>query len=172
VLRDALADIRSIVGGLSAERLPLAQVLAALRHETADRLDMAGIELAWQAEDQTGAEILLDYPVYRSLISLHRELVTNVIRHAGARSVEVSLALAENALTMQVRDDGVGLPASIDDEAHGGHGLRGIRRRIAELGGQFESAPAPRGTCIRVSLPLRIPEHSASGTSASPARSP
>nr|WP_047577734.1 ATP-binding protein [Methylobacterium sp. ZNC0032] len=172
VLRDALADIRSIVGGLSAERLPLSQVLAALRHETADRLDMAGIELAWRAEDQPGTDILLDYPVYRSLISLHRELVTNVIRHANARSVAVSLALNENLLTMQVRDDGVGLPAAVDDEARSGHGLRSTRRRIAELGGTFEIAPAQRGTCIRVALPLRTPEHHAPETSASPARSP
>lgn len=172
VLRDALADIRSIVGGLSAERLPLSQVLAALRHETGDRLDMAGIELAWRAEDQAGTDILLDYPVYRSLISLHRELVTNVIRHANAGSVAVSLALNENLLTMQVQDDGVGLPASVDDETRSGHGLRSTRRRIAELGGTFEIAPAPRGTCIRVALPLRTPEHHAPETSASPARSP
>lgn len=172
VLRDALADIRSIVGGLSAERLPLSQVLAALRHETADRLDMAGLELTWRAEEQAGTEILLDYPVYRSLISLHRELVTNVIRHARAQMVEISLAVAENALTMQVRDDGVGLPASADDEAQNGHGLRGIRRRIAELGGTFEIAPSPRGTCIRVSLPLRGAGHQPTEAASGQARSP
>ena len=172
VLRDAIADIRSIVGGLSAERLPLSQVLAALRHETADRLDMAGIELTWRAEGEAGTEIPLDYPVYRSLISLHRELVTNVIRHAGARTVEISLAVAENALTMQVRDDGAGLPAAADDAAQNGHGLRGIRRRIAELGGIFEIAPSPRGTCIRVSLPLRGAGHQPAEAVASPARSP
>lgn len=172
VLRDALADIRSIVGGLSAERLPLVQVLAALRHETADRLDMAGIEIAWQAAEGLDAtDILLDYPVYRSLISLHRELVTNVIRHARAQAVEVSLALAGNALTMQVRDDGVGLPAAFD-EAQTGHGLRGIRRRIAELGGTFAVVPAPRGACIVVSLPLRASGHPATETATAPARSP
>ena len=172
VLRDALADIRSIVGGLSAERLPLVQVLAALRHETADRLDMAGIEIIWQAEGLDTTDILLDYPVYRSLISLHRELVTNVIRHARAQTVEVSLALAGNALTMQVRDDGVGLPAAFDDAAQTGHGLRGIRRRIAELGGTFAVVPAPRGACIVVSLPLRASGHPATETATAPARSP
>lgn len=172
VLRDALADIRSIVGGLSAERLPLAQVLAALRHETADRLDMAGIELAWQMEGRTDAETLLDYPVYRSLISLHRELVTNVIRHAGAHVVEVSIALSENALAMRIRDDGVGLPSSPEDEARTGHGLRGLRRRLIELGGTFGIEPTPRGTCISVSLPLQAPGYPATEAIATPARSP
>jgi two-component system sensor histidine kinase DevS len=172
VLRDALADIRSIVGGLSAERLPLVQVLAALRHETADRLDMAGLALAWRADEKAGTDILLDYPVYRSLISLHRELVTNVIRHARAQTVAISLSVTENALAMEVRDDGVGLPAAADDETHSGHGLRGIRRRTAELGGTFEIAPTPHGTCIRVSLPLRGPGHPATEAVASPARSP
>lgn len=172
VLRDALADIRSIVGGLSAERLPLSQVLAALRHETADRLDMAGVELAWRAEGLDTTQILLDYPVYRSLISLHRELVTNIIRHARAQTVEISLALAGNALTMQVRDDGVGMPTSHDDESQTGHGLRGSRRRIAELGGTFDVALDPRGTCIAVSLPLRTSGDSVAETATIPARSP
>ncbi|MDT2021266.1 hypothetical protein [Methylocella sp. CPCC 101449] len=54
VLRDALADIRSIVGGLSAECLPLSQIVAALRHETGDRLDMADIVLAFRKRKRNG----------------------------------------------------------------------------------------------------------------------
>ena len=157
VLRDALADIRSIVGGLSAERLPLSQILAALRHETGERLEMAGIELSWRTDGEEDADPLLDYPVYRGLISLHRELVTNVIRHAGARSVEIALTLGENGLTMHVRDDGVGLPTQGDMEARAGTGLRGMTRRVAELGGTLGFEARDSGTGIAVKLPLRAP---------------
>ena len=155
VLRDALADIRSIVGGLSAECLPLSQVLAALRHETGDRLDMAGIQLAWRLDGEEESESLLDYPIYRGLISLHREIVTNVIRHARASAVEVSLLLSDEVLTMRIRDDSAGIPVPMEDEMQTGHGLRGIRRRIAELGGAITFEPVERGTSIAISLPLR-----------------
>lgn len=154
VLRDALADIRSIVGGLSADRLPLAQIVAALRHETGDRLELAGIALSWRYDGEDEGEILLDYPVYRSLISLHRETVSNVIRHAQASAVEVGLVLSDGILTMRVRDDGIGMPARGEDEAMG-NGLRSIRRRVVELGGTFTYEAAGRGTSILVSLPLQ-----------------
>lgn len=158
VLRDALADIRSIVGGLSADCLPLSQVLAALRHETGDRLDMAGIELSWLLEGEEESDCLLDYPVYRGLISLHREIITNVIRHAHASAVEVRLRLSEGMLSMRIRDDGDGIPPSTE-EARTGHGLLGIRRRIAELGGEIAFEPVERGTSIAISLPLRSMAH-------------
>lgn len=155
VLRDALADIRSIVGGLSAERLPLSQIVAALRHETGDRLELAGIGLSWLQEGEGDDEVLLDYPVYRSLISLHRETISNVIRHARASLVEVRLERAEGRLTMRVRDDGIGMPDLGDDESAAGNGLRSIRRRVSELGGSFAYEVAEQGTGIVVSLPLQ-----------------
>jgi signal transduction histidine kinase len=78
------------------------------------------------------------------------EALTNVVRHAQARSCAVHLMLSD-ALDVQIRDDGVGLPPGW----RAGVGLTSMRERAAELGGtyQIESMPG-EGTCIRAHLPL------------------
>ena len=71
-------------------------------------------------------------------------------RHAQARTCRVRLWLDE-AVCLEVRDDGGGLPAS----RHRGAGLLSMRERAAELGGTCQVAPAPPGgTRVLVRLPL------------------
>ena len=80
-----LADIRSIVGGLSADCLPLSQVLAALRHETGDRLDMAGIEVSPLVQNiidfaskSTGAVLAWDTFLSGEAAERHKSLVQEI----------------------------------------------------------------------------------------------
>ncbi len=152
VLRDAIADIRTIVSGLSADRLPLGQVIAALRHETGERLETAGIELDWPPEARDDDPLMLDYRVYRSLVSVHREIVSNIVRHAGAKRVEIRIAAGGPDLVMSVRDDGRGMSPQAAS-APQGTGLRGMIRRTEELGGSLTLLPVASGTAIEVRLP-------------------
>jgi signal transduction histidine kinase len=91
--------------------------------------------------------------VFRAL----QEALANVARHAGARTVRVTIAGDERAITLEVRDDGRGLPAGGEPPAweHAGHmGLAGMRERIAALGGQVELASRPgNGLTVSVYLP-------------------
>ncbi|MGB3866009.1 MAG: ATP-binding protein [Xanthobacteraceae bacterium] len=154
VLRDALADIRTIVSGLSADQLPLGRVIAALRHEAGERLAAAGIDLHWPLAAVDESTKLLDYRIYRSIVSAHREIVSNVIRHAHARRVEVTVAQQDRTLSITIADDGVGIdPANARGSAHGS-GLRGIIRRLGDLGGSFVVAPAARGSILEIRIPL------------------
>lgn len=161
VLRDALADIRTIVSGLSSDQLPLAQIVATLRHETGERLAAAGIELDWPLSEADENTELLDYRIYRGLVSAHREVVSNVIRHAQARRVEIAVVCGGEVLTIRIADDGIGLDPARTPE--GGSGLRGMIRRLDDLGGSFSLVPARPG-CI---VEIRIPR--ANGGSAAPA---
>jgi signal transduction histidine kinase len=79
-----------------------------------------------------------------------QEALTNVIRHAQARTCAVCLTL-DDALVVEIRDDGVGLPPG----GRAGVGLMSMRERTTELGGtcRIESLPG-RGACIRARLPL------------------
>ena len=161
VLRDALADIRTIVSGLSADHLPLGQVIAALRHEAGERLAAAGIELQWPLAAADESARLLDYRVYRSIVSAHREIVSNVIRHAGATQVDVTVTQEEHTLSITIADDGIGIDPTDANGRADGNGLRGIIRRLADLGGSCTVLPAARGSTIRISLPLAF--HAAPG---------
>ena len=82
-----------------------------------------------------------------------QEALTNVARHASARRAAVTITV-DNALELEVRDDGCGLPK----HHHNGVGLTSMRERATELGGSFALTGAPDGgTVLQVHLPL--PEH-------------
>jgi len=89
--------------------------------------------------------------VYRAL----QESLTNIARHAAAKNVWVVLAIDDGLLHLEVEDDGKGFAA--DDLAKSRSlGLKGMRERMAYLGGSLEVVRAPRGgTRLRVMVPVR-----------------
>jgi signal transduction histidine kinase len=97
---------------------------------------------------------LLDYRIYRSIVSAHREIVSNIIRHAQAKRVDVIATEQDRTLSITITDDGVGIdPASANGSAQG-NGLRGIIRRLGDLGGSFAALPAARGSAFEIRIPL------------------
>ena len=99
---------------------------------------------------KTGSVHALPPAVEVTAYRVVQEALTNVIRHADAAGVRVSLGYTPTRLTIQVDDDGSGPPAV----AGGGFGLEGLRERVAAIGGTFRSGPAPaRGFRLRAELP-------------------
>jgi two-component system, NarL family, sensor histidine kinase UhpB len=82
-----------------------------------------------------------------------QEALTNVLRHAAATSVMVSLRARDGALELRVADDGVGIAAS----AHGG-GLRGMRERAVLVGAELRIGPGDAGgTEVVLVIPAEPP---------------
>lgn len=125
-------------------------------------------QLAHDLSTRTGLPILLDADsrvaeldlspamelvLYRSA----QEAVNNCLRHAHARTVQVSLQCRENGVQLLVADDGVGfaVPTRLDDLVQAGHlGLAGLRERVHHAGGRLCVVSAPRaGTVVQVDLP-------------------
>lgn len=154
-LQAALADIRAIVSGLSGDQASLDRVLAETRHETARRLEAAGIALDWPVNDLPGAAVLLDYRLHKALTSAVREIVSNVIRHAGARHLAVALDLDGDRLALRFADDGHGLPADALAGETAGFGLRNLRHRIDDIGGRLTLANSAQGATLAIEVPLR-----------------
>ncbi len=95
-----------------------------------------------------------------ALLRVAQSALSNTARHARARHVEVTLDRADDAVVLDVVDDGTGfdpagLPADLPDPAAGGFGLAAMRARLRELGGTLtiESAPG-EGTALSARLPL------------------
>lgn len=146
----ALADMRSIVRGLSGQALSLQQVLAELRQECQQRCDAAGLDLHWPLVP--GAEAhTLEYETYRHLTSLLRELLSNLIRYAGASRLEVQAAVQDGCLRACLLSDGRPFGGSARST---GLGLTGLRQRVQRLSGSLEFEPLEGGT--RVHLVLRL----------------
>ncbi|HEV8275237.1 MAG TPA: ATP-binding protein, partial [Streptosporangiaceae bacterium] len=89
----------------------------------------------------------IDLSAYRIV----QEGLTNVIKHAGHASAQVLVRYTGRALELQVTDDGPGGPAG----PSGGHGLLGVRERVALFGGTFQAGNrAEGGFGLRALLPL------------------
>jgi signal transduction histidine kinase len=101
-----------------------------------------------------------DLSAYRII----QEALTNVIRHAGPSTAAVAVGYAADSLTVEVTDDGCGLPSSAAERAFAaflaagtgaGHGLRGMRERAAAAGGTIEIGPLPdHGFRVAARFPL------------------
>ena len=85
-----------------------------------------------------------------------REALTNVVRHAHATEVFVSLVIEERTLVVQVADNGRGF--RLDQLPRNCHGLASVRERLERIGGRAEWVSAPdHGTTVSFRLPLKEP---------------
>jgi signal transduction histidine kinase len=137
-------------------------------------LDDVGLDGAvrWYAEGfakRSGLEVKVDVPemaerlpkeVELALFRTLQESLTNVHRHAAARTVEIRLRREGDDVTLVVKDDGKGLApealARFEAGLAGGVGLAGMRERVTELGGQFEVESSSRGTRLSARVPARV----------------
>jgi signal transduction histidine kinase len=96
----------------------------------------------------------LPAPVETSAYFVVTEALTNAAKHARCSFAQVGVRVEEGAVTVEVRDDGVG---GADPSA--GSGLRGLADRVSALGGMLEiESPAGEGTTVRARLTLGSPE--------------
>jgi len=160
--RSALADVRAAVTGMRSTRL--AHELAAARRA----LDSAGIAFSVQ-----GVPPALPEPVETALAFVLLEGVTNVVRHAQARQCRVDFGVAEGAVTLLMRDSpqaaealpthGAQVPAAATPTPRPaqpgaspaeGHGIAGMRQRLAEVGGTLALRFGPEGGSLLARVPL------------------
>jgi two-component system sensor histidine kinase DesK len=169
--RSALADVRAAVTGMRSTRL--AQELARARRA----LDSAGVDFSVH-----GVPPALPEPVETALAFVLLEGVTNIVRHAQARQCRVDFGVADGAVTLVVRDSRQAaaapseaappvLPALPEPPAAEpapapteGHGIAGMRQRLAGVGGTLALRFGPEGGALLARVPL--PRESAAGGSA------
>jgi len=147
--REALTQLRRALGVLrsdEAARHPqpgldaLPALVAGVRN--------AGLAVTLQ-EDGESRQVPPDLAA--TAYRIVQESLTNTVKHAVANSAGVLLRWRNGALHLEVRDDGRG-PAG--DGEPGGHGLAGMRERVAAAGGELTFGPGPDGVGFRVKASL------------------
>jgi two-component system, NarL family, sensor histidine kinase DevS len=156
-VRTAMADLRTIMRGLAGEQQPAQRLLATLRHETSTRLEAAGITLSWPIELEPASDPLLDYTRYKNLTSAHREVITNILRHAEASHVDVSSTCNDHRIALAIEDNGRGRPPVQANGQRAGAGMSNIRRRLEEIGGSVTVVDRPKGVRVELEVPLVKP---------------
>ncbi|MCO8164626.1 transporter substrate-binding domain-containing protein [Pseudomonas sp. 21LCFQ010] len=138
-------------------------VATALRPPILDAGIASAIE--WQArrfEERTQIPCLVQVPDNLPALSdaravglfrILQEALTNVMRHAAAHSVQISLTLADNLLCLSIADDGKGFDPQTERPAS--FGLVGMRERVLMLGGSLELDSEPgEGTTLHIYIPI------------------
>jgi signal transduction histidine kinase len=172
-LRAAIADIRRLVYDLRPPALDELGLIGAIRARAAQCYASAGGTAeggAETAQDQR-LQVLVDASkplpplpaaVEVATYRIVQEALTNVVRHARARTCVIRLDVSEG-LRLEIADDGIGLPA----EVGAGVGLRSMRERATELGGACVIGTKPQGgTQVLVRLPLPPTEGAGHGSAA------
>jgi signal transduction histidine kinase len=150
--KQALAELREILGVLRQDDAtePRAPTAGLAQLETlVESARGSGVHVRLRIEgEQVPLPMAVDLAAYRIL----QESLTNVARHAGPGTAEVTIGYTASALSLIVSDRGAG-DQRFSDGA--GHGIAGMRERAHALGGTLEAGPRVAGGFeVRASLPL------------------
>ena len=173
-LRTRLKEGRNVeLGKVDEMKRALDQSIASVRRISTELrppiLDDLGFGAAvvWQAQemakrsgltlemDMVAAESVQDTGLATALFRIMQESMTNIVRHAQAHHVYISLKNCDGQLVLTVRDDGIGYEVP----RKGGVGLVSMQERAMAMGGDFHVGRhgQGRGTEITVTLPLSLP---------------
>ncbi|MER7621791.1 sensor histidine kinase [Streptomyces sp. NPDC126503] len=152
--KDAMRELRATLGVLrrADESTPTAPASGlALLGDLAERARATGLDVRTEA---VGRPVPLPPPVDLAAYRIVQESLTNVTRHAGARTVTVTVEWGAEAVRLRVRDDGDGAPEGRPP----GSGIRGMTERARAFGGELTARGVPGGGfLVDARLPFRPP---------------
>jgi len=153
--RQTLAELRRLLGVLRAED---SNVDTREPQPGLDRLDAllartraAGLPVELVVDGQPRP---LPPGIDVSAFRIVQEALANTLRHAGDCSARVEVGFGETELRVAIVDDGRASPGRSDAESGTGHGIIGMRERVAMIGGHIQIGPQADGFAVRATLPL------------------
>jgi signal transduction histidine kinase len=150
--RSALTEMRRLLGMLRGDANdPLTpQPGLADVPSLVGQLRDAGLPVELHVE---GEPLALPVGIELSAYRIVQEALTNALKHAGEATATVDIRYGVDSLELEIVDDGASTPAPV---AGGGHGLVGMRERVALYGGRLDAGRRPGGGfAVRVLLPIR-----------------
>ncbi len=159
--------LESLLSSVDGTISTVQRVMSELRPFALDDLGLvAAIE--WQVQqlqERSGLRCAVELPenepeltrdAATALFRILQEALTNIVRHANARSVSVGLSYGDGRLSLRISDDGVGI-SPLDLENSRSFGIMGMRERAHVFGGQVDiEVQESGGTCVHASLPLSL----------------
>lgn len=162
---DVRAQCASIVQRIDGTLSAVRRIATELRPSVLDQLGLAAA-IEWQGQEfraRTGIEVTMNLcadgctipdDLASSAFRILQESLTNVARHARATQVAIRLAQTIELLTLEIRDNGIGIPLE-RLEGTASLGIIGMRERALACGGEFSITGQPnQGTTVLLTVPL------------------
>ncbi|MFT4234813.1 MAG: hypothetical protein QM607_07435, partial [Microbacterium sp.] len=158
VLKDCIDDLKLAIDSLDPADADLLALLAAVRFRLAPRLKAAGITLVWSVQDLPPLPWLDPHSALH-VLRIVQEVLTNVLKHTQATTIDVATALHGGEVRVRIRDDGASTFTAFapHDAAAGtgaGHGLANVRHRAQAVGGRCQWGAWEGGGEFSLWLPL------------------
>lgn len=144
---------RRVIEELRPTLLDNMGLIAALRWQAEQSCAQAGLALqASFPEDEPTLDTNTSIAIFR----VAQEALTNIVKHARATTVSLTLQVYNGGLTLNIVDNGVGLPTAVTGRS-GAHGMLSMKHRVQAIGGTFYAGSAtPHGTRIVVRVPFNL----------------
>ncbi len=142
---------RRVVEDLRPTLLDNMGLFAALRWQLKETCRRTGLRSSESIPDM---ELRFNPEASIGVFRIVQEALTNILKHADAKSAHLSVEIEGNNFTLMISDDGRGIPAE-RLQTISSHGLASMRHRVAALGGSWEiHNPTAGGTVVTASIPL------------------
>jgi PAS domain S-box-containing protein len=146
IVRDVMSDLRPVA-------LDDYGLTAALQAYLARFESRHGTHVEFSGSDHTVPR--LGTAMEMTILRIAQEALLNIVRHAQAKNVLVSLRLEKDCIVLTIEDDGIGLQDENNGDRPGVHGLMIMRERAEAVGGDLKISSIPaKGTTIEASLPV------------------
>jgi PAS domain S-box-containing protein len=155
LINDGVKAVRAICSGLRPGVLDDLGLAAAIEWQASEFASRNGVQCKVTVPP---VDLHLDGDRATATFRIFQECLTNVIRHAQAKSVRVDLYQEEESILLIVEDDGIGFSESGFSNAFGSLGLLGMKERAQFCGGDVQISSSPgNGTTVTVRVPVDIP---------------
>jgi PAS domain S-box-containing protein len=152
LIETAVVNVGRIITDLRPSILDHQGLWGALEWQAQEFVQSAEQELKWCME--VDEQRVLPEPMAMAVFRIFQEMLSNVGRHARARTVDVDMVERDGWLHLSVEDDGCGAEARAFESAQA-YGIMGMRERARHFGGEIDIDSQPgRGTRMRLSMPL------------------
>ena len=142
---------RRIIEELRPTLLDNVGLYAALRWQMKETCGSAGLKCIESYPDE---EPRFKSEASIALFRIAQEAFTNILKHSGAKTADISLDMDDQTLLMRIVDDGIGIPVG-QLTAIASHGLASMRHRVRALGGRLDvRSPPSGGTMLIVQIPI------------------
>lgn len=142
--RRLVSSMSEIIWSLNPENKTLDQLFAYMREQLHKQLEYSEISYTLDLPEGYGT-VQLRNEQRRNILLVTKEMVNNAIKYSEASSLSISASVTGQQVIFTVTDNGRGFDSQ---ELSGGNGLRNIRHRVEELGGQLELRTSPAKAVI------------------------
>lgn len=156
VSNELVGTMSDIVWSINPTKDHFSDLTQRMRRFASDLLTARNIVLQFHASHSDDS-LIVNSNIRREVFLIFKEAINNIVRHSGARRVDVTVGVEGDELRVTINDDGCGSSRNGEQVAavdEGGNGIPSMRKRAREMNGKFELAFSAEGTRIDFTIPI------------------